>query len=137
MVSPKMFNCTRSVATKREIPFLISGGQMIRERGRGGEVLGSLFSLACVCVLCESAFNFCTGGQHFRHKEPTRLASTAKVLWHFGLQSVQFIRPSIHLSICQGSHPTIQLSITAAIEEGRGGRGPFKCVHPFKSLISF
>lgn len=94
------------MATKPEIPFLI----LISGRLRGR----SLFTLVCVCVCCESAFNLCTGGQHFRHSHridmERRLASTAKVLWHFGLQSVQSIHPSNHPFNCRAVQLSIQLS---------------------------
>lgn len=67
-----------------------------------------------------------------------RLASTAKVLWHFGLQSVQSIHPSNHPFNCRAVQLSIQLSCSLFRLQGVGsGRGPFKCVHPFKSLISF
>lgn len=99
------------MATKPEIPFLIliSGGTK--------EALGAFIVHfgVCVGVCCESAFNLCTGGQHFRHSHridmETRLTSTAKVLWHFGLQSVQSIHPTIYPSVeLSNCRAAIQLS---------------------------
>lgn len=92
------------MATKPEIPFLI----LISGRLRGRSLCTLVYWCVCVGVCCESAFNLCTGGQHFRHSHridmERRLASTAKVLWHFGLQSVQSIHPSncraVQLSSC-------------------------------------
>lgn len=133
---------------------------------------------AIVHLECGSAFNLCTGGQHFQHPTATETATNATVTptgyrhTHINIDTdigllfgggARAPRPQkclgISVSLPVSIHPSMKLCVqlysnyrtliyltccltsssssNGGRPHGRGSCCPFKCVHPFKSLISF